>query len=176
MSFPLGIKNHFAETEVYDSSVVHELQSQLSEIERENAQLRKLVTALREQRKETEVTTSRVPERDIRRELSRFGTDQAVVDFAQKHHLILPQGEFWYTMNHKGRTAWIDGLEQSVRCHGIPRITNGITCYIELGDGSLVLGHRDWLKYDRRKADLAKDKKEQTKEVDPLDDLILQLL
>jgi len=170
------IKNHLAETESYDSSIVHDLQFQLSEIERENAQLRKLVTAIREQRKETEVTTSRVPERDIRRELSRFGTDQSVVDFAVKHHLILPQGEFWYTMNHEGRTASVIGLEKSIHCQGTPRITNGVTCYMELGDGSLVLVHRDWLKYDRRKADLTKDKKEQPKEVDPLDDLILQLL
>src|SRR6267378_8620126 len=103
------------ETEVYDSKVVDSLNLQLSDLERENAQLRKIITTLRQQRPTLvgQAHEDVVPTRDIRRELSRFGTDQAVVDFCQKHGIVIPHKEFWYVMNSDGRTAWVDGLEAS---------------------------------------------------------------
>src|SRR5690349_3696963 len=126
-------------------------------LELENAQLRKLVVALREQRKTTTVEPPKVAERDIRSCFAKLGTNQAVVDFCNKHHIILPKNEYWYCINSKERTATIIGLETSIKAHGIPRITNGVVVWMELGNGELFLGHRDWLKYDRRTADLKKE-------------------
>lgn len=128
-------------------------------LERECAELRKLVSALKERRAEKVVVQQpKVTERDIRTCFVNLGINQAVVDFCNKHRIILPKNEYWYCINGQGRTAWIQGLEASKRAHGIPRITNGIVVWMELGNGELFLGHRDWLKYDRRTANLQKER------------------
>lgn len=151
-------------------------------LERECAQLRKLVAALRERRAEKAVVEKpKVTERDIRTCFVNLGIGQAVVDFCNKHKLTLPKNEYWYCINGQGRTATIQGLEKSVKAHGIPRITNGVVVWMELGDGTLFLGHRDWLKYDRRTANLQKEReKEQAKKSEDylakLDPKILALL
>jgi hypothetical protein len=128
-----------------------------------------------------DVEDVKVPERDIRTCFSGLGTRQAVIDFCALHHITLPKNEYWYCINANGRTAWIEGLEASKRAHGIPRITNGVVVWMELADGTLFLGHRDWLKYDRRTANLQKEhEKEQTKKsndfMNNLDPKILALL
>jgi hypothetical protein len=150
-------------------------------LESENSQLRKLVASLRENRKTTTVEPPKVAERDIRQCFTRMGTAQAVVDFCNKHNITLPKDEYWYCINANGRTARIQGLESSVKAHGIPRITNGIVVWMELGNGELFLGHRDWLKYDRRTADLQKEREKQTQKqkddhMAKLDPRILALL
>jgi hypothetical protein len=110
----------------------------------------------------------------ILREYTQFGSDQAALDWAHRNKISLSKGPWWW-LNPDNRTGNIIGLEGS---HGIPRITNGIDVWIERGDGSTFLGHRDWLKYDRRKADLTKDSSAKpTKEfrLNPLDELLLEL-
>lgn len=136
-------------------------------------------------------------ESDIRKEYNRFGTGvsgQRVVEWAHKHNIILPQGQHWWFIRErqaeytKGeaknsdllqnppRTGCIQGIPNS---EGIPRITNGIDVYIERPDGTLLLGHRDNLKWDHKPKDLtklksAKDTSDLTP--DPLDEILLEAM
>ena len=89
----------------------------------------------------------------IRKELKQFQISQKVVDFAHKHKIILRKGDHYWWLSDD-RTGYIQGLEDQTR--GWPRITNGIDVWIELPDGEVFMGHRDWLKYDRRPKDFDK--------------------
>jgi len=100
--------------------------------------------------------------RDIRREFSRFQTDQEAINWAHYKKITLPKGQFWWWFNPECRTGRIVGfdIETQVettkivdRSFGIPRITNGIDVWIERFDGTIFLGHRDWLIMDRRTKD-----------------------
>lgn len=114
------------------------------------------------------------PEADIRREYNRFGTGvsgQRVIEWAHSHGITLPKEQHWWFIRErqaeyaKGTakesdllenvptTGYIHGVPNS---NGYPRITNGIDVYIERFDGSLFLGHRDWLRWDRRAKNLEK--------------------
>lgn len=85
--------------------------------------------------------------RDLVAELSRFASDQKAIEWAHQQKITLAKGQFWWWLNPDNRTGKIVGLENSA---GYPRITNGIDVWIERFDGSIFLGHRDWLKYDKR--------------------------
>jgi len=102
----------------------------------------------------SEQAVSEPQRRDMLKDLARFQSDQTVVDWANEHKILLDKGVFWWWLNPDEKTAKINGLDNS---QGIPRITNGIDVWIERGDGSVFKGHRDWLKYDRRKATNLKD-------------------
>jgi len=95
----------------------------------------------------TDAIPAEAAQRDILKELSRFTSDQKVVDWAHAQRITLPRGQFWWWLNPDNRTAFIKGVPNS---NGIPRITNGIDVYIERADGTLMLGHHDWLKYNRK--------------------------
>lgn len=90
---------------------------------------------------------SEIQRRDLISSLSRFNSDQKAIDWAHEHKITLGKGVFWWWLNPDNRTGKIVGLDNSA---GYPRITNGIDVWIERFDGSIFLGHRDWLKYDRR--------------------------
>lgn len=76
-----------------------------------------------------------------------FGQSVQVVEFANKHKILLNPKEMWWMLEQGMRTGYIHGLENS---RGIPKITNGIDVWIERADGTIFKGHRDWLKWDRK--------------------------
>jgi len=91
--------------------------------------------------------------RDLLADLSRFQSDQACVEWANTHGVLLHDKTFYWWLNPEGRIAKIVGIEDTTR--GIPRITNGIDVWMELHDGRIFKGHRDNLVYERRNATLA---------------------
>ena len=101
-----------------------------------------------------------VTERDMLKAFGGFKNAQRVVDWCHEKKITLPHNQHWWFLgnqepgNPKCRTARIEGFDGN-NSHpdatvGHPRITNGIDVYIERADGSTLLGHRDWLIWQRR--------------------------
>ena len=84
------------------------------------------------------------------------GRDQSVIDWVHSKGITLPQNQVWWWCNPDNRTGRIVGFDGNPlhpdQSFGIPRITNGIDVYIERMDGTLFLGHKDWLKLDRKQS------------------------
>jgi len=81
-----------------------------------------------------------------------FTNDQRVVEFCEQKKLTLHKGRQWYWCTNQRRPdgslkyGAIIGLEHK---RGVPRITNGVDVWIELEDGEMFLGHRDWWKGEK---------------------------
>lgn len=86
------------------------------------------------------------PPSDVCRESRLFHNDQKVVDFAHAKHLVLDKRCLWWWIRdqHEGEIQGLPGIR------GTERITNGIIVYIEKGDGTVVQGHREWFKKDKK--------------------------
>ncbi len=70
----------------------------------------------------------------------------AVIAWCAKHEVVEPRIEEWRMVPTKEqRMGEINALTHS---RGIPRITNGIMCWIEREDGTLYRGHWAWFVHD----------------------------
>jgi hypothetical protein len=95
---------------------------------------------------------SDIQRRDLLSDLSRFQSDQKVVDWAHSKSIVLSKGVFWWWCGREpNRVAHINGLGESngATLEGFPRITNGIDVWMERPDGTVFLGHRDSLVWHR---------------------------
>ena len=102
----------------------------------------------------TQVASTDDQQRTARINWAEFTRDTNVIEFCEKHQIILAKGRQWYWCTKQtradGTPRWgaIIGLEKGTR--GVARITNGVDVWIEREDGSLFLGHQDWFKGERR--------------------------
>lgn len=96
-----------------------------------------------------------------RRDEQAFSNPQMVVEWCHKHKVVLKAKMSHWFMNLEKKVGYINGLEkESV---GIPRVTNGIDVWIERADGTIFVGHRDWLIYYKVQKDRAADGTRPTK-------------
>jgi hypothetical protein len=89
---------------------------------------------------------------DFLKSMRRFANCQRVVDFCEKHKLVLPHGEFWWWLS-TDRPGHLQGFQTDADGHtvrGIARITNGIELWIERDNATLFKCHREWWRYDRK--------------------------
>lgn len=108
---------------------------------------------------------------DCFKNIRQFANCQRVVDFCHKHNLVLDKSSFWWWLSDD-RPGRLLGIEQSngeAVIRGIPRITNGITQWVERDNGELILVHRDHWKKDRKPSSTpAKAKKPTDKPTKPV--------
>lgn len=74
----------------------------------------------------------------------QYASDSAMIAWCEAHDCSLPGKRTWVWMRDQ-RMGEIIGIPGS---RGIPRITDGIQCIIELEGGGIFIGHRNWFEAD----------------------------